>query len=435
MANRYWVGDSGTYTDTAHWAASSGGANGQSAPTSADDVFFDANSFTMAAQVVTTSGVLNSDICHNLDFTGALHSPTLACVTGTEFIIYGSVTLIPTLTIDNFGALFLFLPDAGGITINSAGCVWPDVEIGLPQGTLVNVTLASNLTSTANVQIQAGINFDGDGFTIDCPAGSFNIGQAYWPNAVSNVTVNCLYFNSVGSGSPVGQQLLTNVVITATSNPDYRSITYTTVTGSTALGPHIPFIAGIGSVNGGGNVNWVFAGVYALIQDMDDHLTTGATYEISIETTSAGRTAGDELITNGGFTGNMDGWTIQDSNPGWTYDSNNILFTSNGGNDSIITQEIGVVSARTYVVEFDTSSSTTVNGYVQLGAGDAVFFSTIGHQTLSVVCGNSNFEIWISGQVGTASFHLTNVSVKALGGESPNSLTAYYGGQVMIGTD
>lgn len=46
MVARYWVGGSGTWdaTDTTHWAAASNGAGGQSVPTSADDVIFDASS-------------------------------------------------------------------------------------------------------------------------------------------------------------------------------------------------------------------------------------------------------------------------------------------------------------------------------------------------------------------------------------------------------
>lgn len=55
MANRYWVGGTGSWdtTTTSNWSATSGGATGESAPTSADDVFFDSNSgfpsFTSAA--------------------------------------------------------------------------------------------------------------------------------------------------------------------------------------------------------------------------------------------------------------------------------------------------------------------------------------------------------------------------------------------------
>lgn len=48
MANRYWVGGSGTWdtTSTANWASTSGGAPGASAPNAADVAFFDANSGT-----------------------------------------------------------------------------------------------------------------------------------------------------------------------------------------------------------------------------------------------------------------------------------------------------------------------------------------------------------------------------------------------------
>ena len=46
MALRSWVGGSGTWdtTSTANWAATSGGVSGASAPTSADNAIFDANS-------------------------------------------------------------------------------------------------------------------------------------------------------------------------------------------------------------------------------------------------------------------------------------------------------------------------------------------------------------------------------------------------------
>lgn len=48
MANRYWVGGTGTWntTSTTNWSATSGGAAGASAPTSTDLAIFDANSGT-----------------------------------------------------------------------------------------------------------------------------------------------------------------------------------------------------------------------------------------------------------------------------------------------------------------------------------------------------------------------------------------------------
>jgi hypothetical protein len=46
MANRFWVGGSGTWNDTNtdNWSTTSGGAGGASIPTSSDNAFFDANS-------------------------------------------------------------------------------------------------------------------------------------------------------------------------------------------------------------------------------------------------------------------------------------------------------------------------------------------------------------------------------------------------------
>lgn len=70
MANRYWTGavggGTGTWdtTSTTNWSATSGGAGGASAPTSADSVFFDAGS---------GSGVctLGSDVlCSVFNLTG-----------------------------------------------------------------------------------------------------------------------------------------------------------------------------------------------------------------------------------------------------------------------------------------------------------------------------------------------------------------------------
>ena len=79
MADRYWVGGTATWDATAgtKWAATSGGAGGETVPTTADDVYFDANS---GAVTVTTSSNVNA---RNLDFTG---------FTGT-FIRQGSNTL------------------------------------------------------------------------------------------------------------------------------------------------------------------------------------------------------------------------------------------------------------------------------------------------------------------------------------------------------
>jgi len=54
MANRFWVGGTGTWDNISflNWSATSGGLPGASAPTSADNVFIDANS---GSGIITTA--------------------------------------------------------------------------------------------------------------------------------------------------------------------------------------------------------------------------------------------------------------------------------------------------------------------------------------------------------------------------------------------
>lgn len=63
MANRYWIGGSGDWNDTAHWSTTSGGAGGSAMPTSSDDVFFDNNSRvgTTTINLLTTRSVARID--------------------------------------------------------------------------------------------------------------------------------------------------------------------------------------------------------------------------------------------------------------------------------------------------------------------------------------------------------------------------------------
>jgi hypothetical protein len=56
MADRYWVGGSGSWSSTAKWSTSSGGSGGASVPTAADSVFFTASSDSGAAITVTLTG-------------------------------------------------------------------------------------------------------------------------------------------------------------------------------------------------------------------------------------------------------------------------------------------------------------------------------------------------------------------------------------------
>jgi hypothetical protein len=121
MANRYWVGGTGTWDGTAgtKWAATSGGAGGQTAPASGDLVFFDAAS---GANTVTL-GI--SPTVGYLIFTGftgtfafgtnkiTLDAPGANQFTGTSTM---TVTGTPVIDINNNTSGTVGITGSGTIT-------------------------------------------------------------------------------------------------------------------------------------------------------------------------------------------------------------------------------------------------------------------------------------------------------------------------------
>jgi hypothetical protein len=102
MADRYWVGGTGTWntTNTANWSNVSGGAGGFSVPTAADNVFFDTASGLSNYVVSTSTGLTLS--CLNLTIARA----TLGTVT---FIDTGVFAVAGNLDITATGVTCLLL--------------------------------------------------------------------------------------------------------------------------------------------------------------------------------------------------------------------------------------------------------------------------------------------------------------------------------------
>jgi len=142
MANRYWVGNGGSWSDTSHWSETSGGSGGVSAPTSSDDVYFDSNSFSLTDQTVTfLSGSVKS-----IDFSGVTNNPIIdftspsifnyltiesgSCVFSSNMVVsgYPSILFNNTCTFNSggkdfyrlrlYGTLLTFLSDIYSEYIN-----------------------------------------------------------------------------------------------------------------------------------------------------------------------------------------------------------------------------------------------------------------------------------------------------------------------------
>lgn len=92
MANRYWVGGSGTWdaSDTTNWSASSGGAGGASVPTAADAVLFDSASGGGTCTIAATVP------CLTLNLTG--YTGTLAFGTNKIQIAGNAATVFTQTT-------------------------------------------------------------------------------------------------------------------------------------------------------------------------------------------------------------------------------------------------------------------------------------------------------------------------------------------------
>lgn len=150
MADRFWVGGTGNFSDTNKWSTTTGGAGGASVPTSSDNAIFDANSGTGTVTIDATSN------CLNLDFTNS----TLLTLAGTFGIsVFGNLIIKSTMTVSYTGTMTFAATATGktltmngvtlacNMTFNGAGGGWTlqdALNIGTQSITLSNGTLDTN---------------------------------------------------------------------------------------------------------------------------------------------------------------------------------------------------------------------------------------------------------------------------------------------------
>lgn len=128
MANRYWVGNGGNINDTAHWSDVSGGTGGFSVPTSADDVYFDDLSFSLAGQDVL---IPVSFSCNDIDCSDLAYLTNFKCSSvSTPINIYGNTKL--SSNVFGYGSgiyLILKLCATTSKTLNINGAILSQVFI------------------------------------------------------------------------------------------------------------------------------------------------------------------------------------------------------------------------------------------------------------------------------------------------------------------
>ena len=126
------------------WSAATGGISNASVPTSADSVYFNANSFSAASQTCTVNAAAN---CLDMVWTGATNTPTFA---GSSNIDYaGNITFILAMVATYTGGL------------KSSGAAATFRTNGLSLGGTVSVssgqlTFQDAVVTTSNVRVQSG---------------------------------------------------------------------------------------------------------------------------------------------------------------------------------------------------------------------------------------------------------------------------------------
>ena len=182
MANRFWVGGSGTWntTSTTNWSATTGGAGGASVPNTADVAVYDANSgtgtVTLGATVsvfrVTWSGYTGSFNPSTFEvncvgdgvnalWNGGTTATFLAIPTvnftysgaNSRTVSIGSATGFPRNINANITAGSGTFTLSGATNINNFNCTGFSGSLAATTGTLSltgNVTLSSSMTIAAN---------------------------------------------------------------------------------------------------------------------------------------------------------------------------------------------------------------------------------------------------------------------------------------------
>jgi len=116
-SDRYWIGGTGNWSDTAHWSDSDGGGSGFSVPTSTDNVYFSAGSFSANGAIVTIDTTANT---LSLDFSGLDQTMTLTN-SANNLNVYGSLTLSMKLATNFTSTGYLYLKATTSVNITSNG--------------------------------------------------------------------------------------------------------------------------------------------------------------------------------------------------------------------------------------------------------------------------------------------------------------------------
>ncbi len=152
--NLYWINNNGNWNDGSHWSLSSGGAPSGCSPTPIDNVFFDANSFSLPAQSVVAN--VFTAYCNDMNWTAVTNMPTLVnggLPSGSVYLmkIYGSLTFTAGMNLSFAGEVY-FEATTTGHTVAMGGNSFKQNAVfnGLGGGWTLQDTFSTNSSLTLN---------------------------------------------------------------------------------------------------------------------------------------------------------------------------------------------------------------------------------------------------------------------------------------------
>lgn len=223
MANRYWVGGTAAWDGTAgtKWAATSGGTGGETVPTSADDVFFDAAS---TGTVTISAGNTGAKSITCTGFTGTITGTAaitiagnLTLVVGTTFTYSGTITFSGTGTLTSAGKTLGAITISGSaITVTLGDALTSSGTITLTQGTLdsANYNITANVFSTSGTLTRT-LTLGSSTVSVGAVGTSWNIASA--TNFTLNAGTSTINLTSVSPTFAGGGLTYYNVAYTATN--------------------------------------------------------------------------------------------------------------------------------------------------------------------------------------------------------------------------
>ena len=200
MAARFWVngGSNNNWNDTSNWALTSGGAGGQTVPTSADDVTLDAGGNVpciLNAVAVCLSFTVTAGYTSTVTFTNSLTNGPGNLTLGANMGFAGSGAIITTGTVALYsnGKTCPQPLTCGGTVIISGGTDWTNTALvstaaGITHAATEKMYVSAGLSCSGSLSGAAVIVFNGPGtFTV--------------PNAASGQVVQTGLTFAMGAGN------------------------------------------------------------------------------------------------------------------------------------------------------------------------------------------------------------------------------------------